>query len=102
MEDVPLSSGRRDNGAAMATMPLFQTQPPELESRRRPGASGIQETVTSDSSGARKLSASSNTASNVGSEDHESVNGGRQPSTKSSSFILPQDGKQTCCCTLHR
>jgi len=25
MEDVPLSSGRRDNGAAMATMPLFQT-----------------------------------------------------------------------------
>ena len=78
-------NGRRRHSAASMTTPLFQTQPPELET------SSLQKTVASGSRTAGKVLASSSAMSNVSSNsDQRAASGGRRRSSSTSA----EDGKQ--------
>ena len=90
VEDVESNSGHRDSCAAVATMPLFQTQPPEqfvLPWREHGASSGHRSSTAGENGVARKLSASSRAASNV--SGHQAV----KPSS-----ALTQNGHQIIFC----
>jgi len=87
IEHLAMNSERRDSAAAM-TMPLFQTQPPELVLPRRNYPSGSREAAVGG-----KVSASLSATSNVSGSDQNTVDGARRP-VKSSSSTSMQNGQQ--------